>query len=94
MLGFIEDNQVPKSAVTQWGQYIEVDARNIRGDLWDFVLSQITQPVEEERIPASAILQYVDQILETPMFSYMLSRVTSHSPWTSSDRCQANGALS
>jgi hypothetical protein len=94
MLGFIPDSQVPKSAVIQWGDYIAVDSRNFKGELWDFVLSQVTTAVEEERIPASAVLQYVNEILETPMFSYMLSRVTSHIPWTSSDRCLANGALS
>ena len=61
-IGPIADDRISESSVTQHEAALTILASQIVGDL----------PISS--IPAAAVLQYVDLILETPLFSMMLAR--------------------
>jgi hypothetical protein len=91
IVGFIDPGQVPAAAVLQ---YIEAICLGVLAcPPFDMILARSIGLIADDRIAASSVTQWCDEILKCDPFDFILQRATSRRPWSSSDRCHANGAL-
>jgi hypothetical protein len=91
IVGFIDPGQVPAAAVLQ---YIEAICLGVLAcPPFDMILARSVGLIADDRIAASSVTQWCDEILKCDPFDFILQRATSRRPWSSSDRCHANGAL-
>jgi hypothetical protein len=91
IVGFIDPGQVPAAAVLQ---YIEAICLGVLAcPPFDMILARSIGLIADDRIAASSVTQWCAEILKCDPFDFILQRATSRRPWSSSDRCHANGAL-
>lgn len=87
IVGTIPVEKVTAAAVVQWCDEI------LKCEPFDMMLARSIGLIADGRISASSVTQWCAEILKCDPFDFILQRATSRRPWSSSDRCHANGAL-
>jgi hypothetical protein len=87
LVGILPPSLISAAGVTQWCHEI------LKCEPFNMMLARSIGEIADARIAASSVTQWCDEILKCDPFDFILQRATSRRPWTSSDRCHANGAL-